>query len=430
MAGRVKSGEKAVKIDSPSARAKLKARGTPYYVEALSGLHLGYRKGARRGVWVTRRWLGDKYSVETIAIADDLEPSDGERVLTFDQAKRRAIALATEAAKAAKGLPQRRRAKTAPATVADALTAYLQYLDREKKSGHNSRVYANGSILPKLGGIALRDLTREILSGWLHDLAASPRKTRAPAGVLAPPVTDEEKRRRRSSANRIWTILRAALNMAFVDGHVASDSAWRRVRPLAEAVAARVRWLSSDEMRRLTAAAPEPFKSLVVAALHSGCRFSELTRLLVEDFDARSDSLLVRVSKSGKHRQIPLTRDAADFFSRLCTGRGPREVLLQRADGAPWRSGDQDKPMRAACAKAGMEHATFHCLRHTFASHSAMDGVSSMMIAKALGHSDTAMVEKFYAHLCPKGMRETIQSLRKPLGLIDDDDSNIVALRR
>jgi hypothetical protein len=74
MAGKVKSGKDAVEIDSRKARAKLAARGTPYYVEALGGLHLGYRKGTRRGVWVARRWLGDKYSVETIAVADDTSP--------------------------------------------------------------------------------------------------------------------------------------------------------------------------------------------------------------------------------------------------------------------------------------------------------------------------------------------------------------------
>ena len=38
-------------------------------------------------------------------------------------------------------------------------------------------------------------------------------------------------RRRRASANRTWTILRAALNHAFYDGKVETDIAWRKVKP-------------------------------------------------------------------------------------------------------------------------------------------------------------------------------------------------------
>ncbi len=427
MAGKVK----LLKIDTREARAKLAARGQPYYVEVLSGLHIGYRKGARRGVWVTRRWVGDRYEVETLdGVADDVEPADGEHVLSFDQARRAALKMADEAAKEAKGHAQCRRTKAPPYTVADAVENYLSYLDRETKSGPRSRAFANLAILPKLGHIKLRDLTKEILNNWLFELAASSRRTRSKTLQPPPPATDEERRRRRSSANRGWGVLSAALNYAFEEKHIDSDAAWSRVKPLREASAARMRWLSADEMRRLVAAADEPFRSLVVAALHSGCRYGELCRLAVEDFDARADSLLIRVSKSGKPRRVTLTRDASAFFKGLCAGRSPHEIMLRRADGSPWGVGHQDKPMRAACAKAGIERANFHSTRHSFASHAVMDGVSLLIVSRLLGHGDTKMCEKFYAHLCPDHVRETIQSRRKPLELVDADDSNVVPLQR
>jgi hypothetical protein len=60
------------KLDSPAARAKLKASGKPYWRSIDPGLHLGYRKGLAGGVWVLRRYLGnEKYKVETIGPADD-----------------------------------------------------------------------------------------------------------------------------------------------------------------------------------------------------------------------------------------------------------------------------------------------------------------------------------------------------------------------
>jgi hypothetical protein len=44
---------------------------------------------------------------------------------------------------------------------------------------------------------------------------------------------------------------------------------------------------------------------------------------------------------------------------------------------------------------------TFHILRHTHGSHLAMNGVPMGVIAAQLGHADTRMTEKLYAHLAP-----------------------------
>ena len=55
-------------------------------------------------------------------------------------------------------------------------------------------------------------------------------------------MTDDAKRQRRSTANRIYNVLRAALNKAFADGFVGSDAEWRRVKPHRKADAPRVRF--------------------------------------------------------------------------------------------------------------------------------------------------------------------------------------------
>jgi integrase len=423
MSGKVK----LVKIDSREGRAKLPVRGVPYYREVLGGLHLGYRKGARRGVWVVRRLVDGGYVAQTIAIADDDEPSDGKQILTFDEARQAALALAKDVAKATKGHAQRGRARIAPATIATALATYLGFLDRERKCGRNSRNYANTSILPQLGHVALRDLTKEMLSDWLFALAASPRKTRGKAGLLAPPVTDEEFRARRSSANRTYGVLRGALNMAFADGLVASDAAWRRVKPLREATAARVRRFTAEEMRALVDAAEGAFKPILTAALFTGARYGELTRLVIGDFERGSDSLLIRVAKSGKSRHIVLTKEACGFFSRLCAARASGELMLTKADGTPWGEGHQDRPMRRACKRAGVEHGGFHACRHSYASAAVEAGIPLMIVAQNLGHADISMLQRHYSHISDAHKREMIQGRMTPLNL---DDSNVVALVR
>jgi hypothetical protein len=58
-------------------------------------------------------------------------------------------------------------------------------------------------------------------------------------------------RKRRATANRILTVLKAALNHAWKAGHATSDDAWRRVKPFRAVETARVRYLSEAECVRL-----------------------------------------------------------------------------------------------------------------------------------------------------------------------------------
>ncbi len=75
-------------LESRAARAKLTARGKPYYRSIGPGLHLGYRKGDEARKWVARLYVGaGAYTVETMADADDLADADGVTVLTFFQAQ-------------------------------------------------------------------------------------------------------------------------------------------------------------------------------------------------------------------------------------------------------------------------------------------------------------------------------------------------------
>ncbi|HME85333.1 MAG TPA: integrase, partial [Roseiarcus sp.] len=83
------------KLDSRTAREKLKPSDKPVYSDLGNKVHLGYRKGKRGGSWVLRRYLGDekKYVTETIAEADDVADADGVNVLDYRQAQDAARAL-------------------------------------------------------------------------------------------------------------------------------------------------------------------------------------------------------------------------------------------------------------------------------------------------------------------------------------------------
>ena len=210
-------------------------------------------------------------------------------------------------------------------------------------------------------------------------------------------------------------------------GARASDDAWRTVRAFREADAARLRYLSDDEARRLTNACSEDFRALVTAALLTGCRYGELAAMTGEDFNPDAGTVRVRTSKSGKPRHVVLTQEGQVFIAALAAGRSGDARLLLRGNGKPWAKSEQQRPLAAACAAARIEPAiNFHGLRHTYASRLAMRSMPLAVIAAQLGHSDTRMAEKHYGHLSPSYVADTVRAAFGSLGLIEP--SNLVPI--
>lgn len=162
-------------------------------------------------------------------------------------------------------------------------------------------------------------------------------------------------RRRRSTANRVLTILKGALNHAHREGKCASDDAWRTVRPFREADAARLRYLSDAEARRLTNACPADFRALVTGALLTGCRYGELAAMTVEDFNSDAGTLRVRISKTGKPRHVVLTDEGRDFVAQRAAGKHGSARLFLRGNGKAWGKSEQQRPLSAACARAKID---------------------------------------------------------------------------
>ena len=225
-------------------------------------------------------------------------------------------------------------------------------------------------------------------------------------------------RRRQASANRNLTRLKAALNAAWRDGRTPSDAAWRRVRPFPGADAARTRFLTIEECRRLINASPPEFRRLVQAALTTGARYGELCRLQARDFDPDSGTVAISISKTGRPRHIILASEGIALFRELCAGAAADETLLRRESGQPWRTSNQQRAMREACENARIiPPVGFHCLRHTWASLAVMAGMPLMVVAKNLGHRDTRMVEMHYGHLAPSYVAEAVRKHAPKFGI-------------
>ena len=410
------------KLNSREARSRLKVQGKPYKRLIEPGLHLLYRRLAGRpGSWAVRKYLGNQAYAESSlnAVADDFSDADGVTVLSFAQAQVAALAYKPKA--------------TGPLTVAQALERYLADLDeRGAGSASDARIRAGALIIPQLGNVQVDELTTEQIRAWHIGLAKTPARVRTAKGerqrYRSDAADEDGKRRRRVSANRVLIILKAALNSAFREGLANSDLAWRRVRPFKGADAARTRYLTAAEGKRLVNACEPAFRRLVQGALGSGARYGELIRARVKDFNPEGGSLLIYRSKAGKPRHVLLTGEAAALFVSWCAGRGGDEFVFVTKDGGPWTKSMQGNPMREACERARIVGASFHSLRHTYASLSVMAGMPLMVLAKNLGHRDTRMVEQHYGHLSRDHVRKAIEASAPRFGF--KPDPTVAPLRR
>jgi integrase len=305
------------------------------------------------------------------------------------------------------------------------MAEYLEFLDGNRKSGRDARYRDVAFIQPVFGKIEVTALTTDKLRRWHAGLAKEAPRLRTKKGNAQKHrklgTDDESLRRRRASANRTLTVLKAALNRAWRDGKVPSDAEWRRVEPFENVDAARVRYLTIAEAKRLLNASERDFRRLVQAALQTGARYGELAHLTVADFNPDTGTVGIRISKTGKPRHVVLTEEGAAFFKQICAGRDGVEPMFTKANGAKWQKSHQSRPMADANERAKIKPPIgFHGLRHTWASHAVMNGVPLLVIAKNLGHSDTRMVEKHYGHMSPSHVADAIRAGAPKFGFKPD----------
>ena len=432
-------------LGTRAARAKLAAGKKPYYRTIEAGRHVGYYKGARGGSWTARRFLGNgKYEEAKLGTADDTRDADGIEVLNFSQAQAKArdwfeqrTREAVEAVEAAARLELGEPDPAAPPyTVSDAITDYLaEYRRKGGKSLAEMQTRIDAFISPSLGTVEVERLTTQRIKDWLEGVATSPARLRSAKGSATvkhreiDPDDDEAIRKRRATANRTLTVLKAALNFAFAEGKAPSDLAWRRVKPYREADAPKVRYLSPDERKCLLNTLAGEFKTLVLGALLTGCRYGELAAMRCGDFDSTSGTVHVAKSKSGKARHVVLSDDGRDLFASLTAGRARDALIFSRADGGAWGKSHQHRPLIDACDRAKIAPAiSFHILRHTYATALVQAGVPLGVIASNLGHADTRMTERHYAHMAPSYVAETIRAAMPRTNSVDK--STVTALRQ
>lgn len=179
----------------------------------------------------------------------------------------------------------------------------------------------------------------------------------------------------------------------------------------------RVRFLSDDERDRLLVACQESKNKnlyvIVVLAVSTGMRFSEIMSLKWNDVNLAQNFLILHETKNGERRNVPIAGPALQLLKDLKKVRRIDTNLL-------FPGNDPQKPLTLrqcwnhALKKAQIPDFRFHDLRHSAASYLAMNGASATDIAHVLGHKTLQMVKR-YAHLSEQHTSKVVAAMNEKI---------------
>lgn len=202
-----------------------------------------------------------------------------------------------------------------------------------------------------------------------------------------------------ATVNRELACLKHLYNKA-IDWGLVEQNPLKKVKLLKEPPG-RIRYLSKEEIERLIANSSKHLKPIVIIALNTGLRKSEILNLKWDDIDFRNGYITVQQTKNNEKRVIPMNQTIRQILKEL---RRENDYLFPIKD--------CKKSFKTALIKSGIKDFRFHDLRHTFASYLAMSGCNLKTIQELMGHKDIKMTMR-YAHLSKAHLEEAVEKLYK-----------------
>ena len=255
----------------------------------------------------------------------------------------------------------------------------------------------------RLGHLYLIDATASVISQARDEMLkvkVRGDKTRSPATV-----------------NRYLAILSHVFTVAANEWEWIDDTPMRKVRKLTEP-RGRIRFLSDSEREALLAAVKESkyqhlLYPIVVLALSTGARKSEITNLKWSDIDLENRKVITLYeTKNGEIRFLPLTSHALEVMKAHYKNRATVSDYVFPSPRNPRQPWDIQFAWDNAIKAANIKDFRYHDLRHSAASYLAMNGASLNEIAEVLGHKSLQMVKR-YAHLSEAHTSSVVASMNE-----------------
>ena len=217
-----------------------------------------------------------------------------------------------------------------------------------------------------------------------------------------------------STINRELYMLSKAFNLAVKEWEWLKDNPVSRVQKERECNEVD-RWLAEDEERRLLGKSPDWLCEIIVFALNTGLRQDELLSLEWNRVNLLRKTILIQKTKNNKPNTLPLNSIALNVLMRKYEGKVrslKNDLVFISQTGTKIGKRNLIRAFAQALDKAEIKDFTFHCLRHTFATRLAQNGVDIYKIAKLLNHKDLKNTQR-YSHHCPESLMVGVQILEK-----------------
>lgn len=383
------------KLESVSARSKLKPRRDPYFQNLSRGRALGFRKmsAASTGTWVARLRdpATDTHIHKSLGPFDDVPQSE-----RFD--------LAAAAAREWFAHVDRGGDKADSATVRQACDRYVLQVRGENGDPAADKTRSQFRITvdaDPLAGLLLSKLKPAHLIDFRARIAGQKIERAGKEAV-----------RSKATVNRLLVPLRAALNLAHRDGLVTSNFAWvTALAPAKNADKRRELYLDRGQRRALIDAAEADASQFLKALSLLPLRPGALAALTVANFDKRLSLLSIGRDKAGAGRRVHVPAETAAFLAECSRGKLPNAPLLARANGKAWDAPAWVRAIKTAVVKAKLPAETCaYSMRHSTITDLVAGGLDLATVAQLSGTS-TKMIEDHYFSVRKGASSEALAAL-------------------
>jgi integrase/recombinase XerD len=170
--------------------------------------------------------------------------------------------------------------------------------------------------------------------------------------------------------------------------------------------------LSKNEVNKIIEVIKNPKHKLLISISYgSGLRVSEVVSLKIKDISL--DELVIHISqgKNNKDRITVLSKNLRHDIQNLMVNKNNNEYLFISERGNKLTTRSAQKVFSQALKKVGInKKATFHSLRHSFATHLLENGVDIRYVQELLGHSNIRTTQRYTKVTNPK-----LKNIKSPL---------------
>lgn len=220
----------------------------------------------------------------------------------------------------------------------------------------------------------------------------------------------------RNTAVTYFSIFKAALKQAFVDGYLTTDLS-AKIKGIPEQESRR-EYLTVEELNVLstTPCERDVLKRAALFSALTGLRHCDIQKLKWKEISINGDQTQLHFTqqKTKGVEYMPISQQALELCGEP---REPEQLVFEDLPDPAWIS----KPLKRWIEAAGItKRITFHCFRHTYATLQLSSGTDIYTVSKMLGHTNVKTTQ-IYAKVVDEKKSKAAQAIQ--LNTLKDAES-------